>query len=54
MLEMQKNDIVESVLDARMQRELIGRNNSELLQYLDQYKNQGRTGMLQMIEYYLT
>ena len=54
MLEMQKNDIVESVLDARMQRELIGRNNSELLQYLDQYKNQGRSGMLQMIEYHLT
>jgi len=53
-LEMQKNDIVESILDARMQRELISRNNSELLQYLDEYKNQGRNGILRMIEYYLT
>ena len=54
MLEMQKNDIAECVADAKMQRELIRRNNANLLQYLDQYKNQGRTGMLQMIEYYLT
>ena len=54
MLEMEKNDIVESILDARMQRELIGRNNPELLQYLDEYKNQGRNGILRMIEYYLT
>ena len=54
MLEMQKNDIAECVADAKMQRELIRRNNPNLLQYLDQYKNQGRSGMLQMIEYYLT
>ena len=54
MLEMEKNDIVESVLDARMQRELISRNNPELLQFLDEYKNQGRQGILRMMEYYLT
>jgi hypothetical protein len=54
LLEMEKNEIVQSILDARIQRELIGRNNPELLQYLDQYKNQGRSGMLQMIEYHLT
>ena len=54
LLEMEKNEIVQSILDARIQRELIRRNNANLLQYLDQYKNQGRTGMLQMIEYYLT
>ena len=53
-LEMEKNDIVESILDARMQRELIKRNNPALLQYLDEYKNQGRSGTLRMIEYYLT
>lgn len=54
MLEMTKNDIVESVLDARMQRELISRNNPELLQFLDEYKNQGRRGILRMMEHYLT
>lgn len=53
-LEMEKNDIAECVADAKLQRELIRRNNPELLQYLDEYKNQGRTGMLQMIKYYLT
>jgi len=54
MLEMEKNDIVESVIDAKMQRELIRRNNAQLLPCLDQYKNQGRQGILQMIEHYLT
>jgi hypothetical protein len=53
-LEMEKNDIAESVIDAKLQRELIGRNNAQLLSCLDQYKNQGRQGMLQMIEHYLT
>lgn len=54
MLEMEKNDIVESIMDARMQRELIGRNDSELLQFLDEYKNQGRQGILRMMKSYLT
>ena len=53
-LEMEKNDIAECVADAKLQRELIRRNNPELLQYLDEYKNQDRNGILRMIEYYLT
>ena len=53
-LEMEKNDIAESVANAKLQRELIRRNNAQLLQYLDEYKNQGRQGILRMIEHYLT
>jgi hypothetical protein len=53
-LEMEKNDIAECIADARMQRELIGRNDSSLLQYLDEKKNQGRHGILQMMKLYLT
>jgi hypothetical protein len=51
---MEKNDIAESVADAKLQRELIRRNNAQLLQYLDEHKNQGRQGTLRMIEHYLT
>jgi hypothetical protein len=54
MLEMEKNDIAECIADAKLQRTLIERNNPALLSCLDQYKNQGRQGMLQMIEHYLT
>lgn len=54
MLEMEKNDVVESVIDAKLQKALIQRNDPALLSCLDQYKNQGRQGMLQMVELYLT
>jgi hypothetical protein len=54
MLEMEKNDLAECVADAKLQRTLIARNNPALLSCLDQYKNQGRQGMLKMIEHYLT
>jgi len=53
-LEMEKNDIAECIADAKLQRTLIARNNPALLSCLDQYKNQGRQGMLKMIEHYLT
>jgi hypothetical protein len=54
MLEMEKTDLAFCIADARLQRTLIARNNPALLSCLDQYKNQGRQGMLRMIEHYLT